>query len=163
MKIALTTDHAGFELLKQLKTYLESIGHECVDFGPTSFIADDDYPGLIKPAALAVASGECEMGIIMGGSGEGEAMAANRIKGVRCTVYYGPATPIAPIDAEGTPAEDSFEILRLSRQHNNANILSLGARFLNQQDIEQAVSLWLSVPFGGITRHLRRTEQLDQL
>ncbi len=163
MKIALTTDHTGFELLQQLKRYLESNGHECVDFGPTSFIADDDYPGLIKPAAIAVANGDCEMGVIMGGSGEGEAMAANRIKGVRCTVYYGPAIAVAPIDAEGTPAEDGFEILRLSRQHNNANILSLGARFLSQQDIEQAVDLWLSVPFGGISRHVRRTEQLDSL
>ncbi len=101
MKIALTTDHAGFELLKLLKSYLEYKGHECVDYGPTSFIADDDYPGLIKPAAAAVASGVCERGIIMGGSGEGEAMAANRIKGVRCTVYYGPATAVAPVDAEG--------------------------------------------------------------
>lgn len=163
MKIAVTTDHAGFEQLKQLKGFLEAAGHECVDFGPVVFNADDDYPRLIRPAARAVASGECEMGIIMGGSGQGEAMAANRIKGVRCTVYYGPAQPTQAIDAEGTSAKDDMEIIRLSRQHNNANMLSLAARFLSPEQMQAAVTLWLATPFEGVERHARRAAQLDEL
>jgi ribose 5-phosphate isomerase B len=163
MKLALTTDHAGFELLKQLKTYLESAGHECVDYGPKEYDESDDYPLLISPAAQAVAAGECEMGIIMGGSGQGEAMAANRVRGVRCAVYYGPAAPVGSIDAEGRGASDDKEIIRLSRQHNNANILSLAARFLTIEDMQKAVTLWLSTPFEGVERHARRTAQLDNV
>lgn len=163
MKIALTTDHAGYERLKLLKQYLQDLGHECVDFGPTSLDPDDDYPQLIAPAAKAVASGACDVAVIMGGSGQGEAIAANRIRGARCAVYYGPAKAVEAIDASGASAQDDFEILRLSRQHNNANILSLGARFLDQDQVNHAVDLWLSVPFSGEVRHERRIKALDEL
>lgn len=161
MKIVLTTDHTGFEQLKQLKAFLETAGHECTDLGPMTFDPEDDYPALIRPAALGVASSEYDMGIIMGGSGEGEAMAANRVKGVRCTVYYGPSIAVSAVDAEGTPPQDDLEILRLSRQHNNANMLSLAARFLSMEDMQQAVTLWLATPFEGVERHARRIQQLD--
>ena len=108
MKIAITTDHAGFEALKDLKTYLESLGHNCVDYGPTEFDADDDYPEFMFPAARAVASGECERGVIMGGSGQGEAMAANRIAGVRAALFYGPVTAKVAVDADGTMSDDPY-------------------------------------------------------
>lgn len=161
MKIALSTDHAGFEQLKQLEALLTEKGHECVSYGPDSFNSEDDYPDFIVPAAKAVADGECDMGIIMGGSGQGEAMAANRVKGARCAVYYGPAAPADAIDSEGRAASDEYEILRLSRQHNNANILSLAARFLTQTEAETAVILWLSTQFSNAERHERRISKLD--
>ncbi len=161
MKIALTTDHTGYELLQQLEAFLKTAGHECRNFGPTTKVPDDDYPDFIIPAVRAVASGEYECAIIMGGSGQGEAMAANRIKGARCAVYYGPARPKTAINAEGDAAKDEFEILRLSRQHNHANVLSLAARFLDQSEIEQAVTLWLSTPFDPHERHERRVQKLD--
>ncbi len=162
MKIALTTDHTGFELLKQLQSFLESRGYECHNYGPLAFDGDDDYPDFITPAAKAVATGECPYAVIMGGSGQGEAMVANRIEGVRCAVYYGPAVAQAAIDAEGHPAQDNYEIIRLSRQHNDANVLSLGARFLSQSEIEQAVMLWLETPFSGAERHQRRLRKFNK-
>lgn len=161
MKIALSTDHAGFEQLRRLEDFLTQQGHECVNYGPKSYNGEDDYPDFIVPAARAVASGECEKGIIMGGSGQGEAMAANRVKGVRCTVYYGPATPADAVDSEGSAASDEYEILRLSREHNDANMLSLAARFLSQADVESAAELWLSVPFSNAERHARRIKKID--
>ncbi len=162
MKIALSTDHAGMELLGQLQQYLESLGHECVNYGPDTFQPEDDYPDFIFPAAEAVTSGECEVGIIMGGSGQGEAMAANRVKGVRCAVYYGPAQPVGVVNAEGHTAGDEYEIIRLSRQHNDANMLSLAARFLSVEEVQKVVTLWLETPFGAVERHQRRIAKLDE-
>lgn len=162
MKIALSTDHAGVELLKKLEEFLTAQGHECVNFGPKSFDPDDDYPDFIFPAAKAVAAGECEVGIIMGGSGQGEAMAANRVKGIRCTLFYGPALPKVAINTEGDMSDDDYEILKLSRDHNVANMLSLAARFLNWEEIEKAVATWLSTPQGTVERHVRRVTKLDQ-
>lgn len=162
MKIALSTDHAGFEQLKLLEEFLKSKGHDCVNFGPKEFDGEDDYPDFIFPAAKAVASGDCEAGIIMGGSGQGEAMAANRVKGVRCTVYYGPAKAVGAVDAEGGAASDDYEILRLSKEHNNANMLSFAARFVPQNEIEKAAELWLNQTFSGVERHARRVAKLDE-
>lgn len=150
MKIALSTDHAGYEKLKNLKTFLEGKGYECVDFGPQSYSPEDDYPDFIKPAANAVSSGDCDLGIIFGGSGQGEAIVANRIKGIRCGVYYGTVK-----------SADGYEILRLNRQHNNANMLSLGARFLEDQQIQDAVLTWLNTPFSEDERHIRRINKID--
>jgi len=161
VKIAITTDHAGFEALSELKTYIESLGHTYVDFGPTEFNADDDYPDFMFPAAQAVASGECDRGIIMGGSGQGEAIAANRIKGVRAALFYGPAIAKAAIDAKGTMSDDPYEIVRLSRQHNDANVLSLSDRFLDMNQMQTAISIWLETPFSGEERHARRIAKLD--
>ncbi len=162
MKIAITTDHAGFEALQQLKPFLESLGNECVDFGPTEFASDDDYPDFMFPAAQAVANGECERGIILGGSGQGEAMAANRVKGVRCAVFYGPVTAKVAVDADGTLSDDPYEIVRLSRQHNDANVLSLSGRFLSLEEMKKAIVIWLDTPFSGQERHSRRIGKLDQ-
>lgn len=161
MKIALSTDHAGFEKLKQLKEFLDSAGHNCVNYGPKSYDSNDDYPGFIRPAAEAVASGKCEVGIIFGGSGQGEAMTANRVAGVRCAIYYGPAKAVEALDVSGHNASDEYEILRLSRQHNNANMLSLAGRFLNNKNIELAVSIWLNTPFSDEERHTRRIAKID--
>jgi ribose 5-phosphate isomerase B len=162
MKIALATDHAGFEQLKALKEYLTAEGHECVDYGPATLDPADDYPDFIFPAARAVASGECEAGIIMGGSGQGEAMAANRVKGVRCTLFYAPAVAKAAVDAEGHQSDDPYEMLRLSRQHNHANMLSLSARFLNFEEMKQAVQVWLGASYDEAERHTRRVRKLDE-
>lgn len=162
MKIALSTDHAGFNKLKLLKSFLESGGHECIDYGPKELDSSDDYPDFIFPAAEAVAKGECNIGIIWGGSGQGEAMVANRVKGVRCTVYYGPAKAVEAVNAEGKMAEDDLEILRLARDHNLANMLSLGARFLTFDQVKDAVDVWLHTPAGTAERHNRRIKKMDK-
>lgn len=166
MIIAVTTDHTGLAdggLYEGLKAYLTELGHELRDFGPQTLNMDDDYPDLIAPAASAVADGSCQAAVIMGGSGQGEAMAANRFKGVRCTLFYGPAAARQPIDAEGTHSDDPYEILRLSRQHNHANVLSLAARFLSMDEMKNAVRIWLETPYGEAERHARRVEKLDNI
>lgn len=163
MKIALATDHAGFEALKQLKQFLLSLGHEPIDFGPPSLNPEDDYPDFIFAAARAVAQGDCDCGVIFGGSGQGEAMAANRVKGVRCAVFYGPAVSKGAVDAEGHTSEDPYEILKLSRSHNHANVLSLAGRFLDTEQIQHAVQLWLETPYSDAERHARRVRKLDEM
>ncbi len=143
--IFIGTDHAGFELKEAIKAHLESSEYEVEDLGAHWFDADDDYPDFIFPCARAVAVDPESRGIILGGSGQGEAMAANRIKGVRAAVYYGSERQIA----------------RLSREHNNANVLSLGARFISEQEIYDIIETWLDEPFEG-GRHQRRIEKLDE-
>src|ERR1051326_4396987 len=161
MTIALATDHTGFENLKQLQQYLESLGHTCQNFGPESFVADDDYPDFVRPAAEAVAKGDCQMGVIIGGSGQGEAIVANRVRGVRCAVFYGPEPPLGPVDAEGNNSSDPFEAVVLSRKHNDANMLSLAARFVSVENMKKAVKLWLDTPFSNQERHIRRIKKID--
>lgn len=166
MKIAVTTDHTGWayaDAFTEFKTYIESLGHEVVDYGPKSLDMDDDYPDFMFPAAHAVANGDCEAGVIMGGSGQGEAMAVNRVKGIRCTVFYSPALAKQPIDAEGNMSDDPYEILRLSRQHNLANMLSLSSRFLTTDEMKQAIKVWLDTPQGDVERHVRRVRKLDEM
>lgn len=158
----LASDHAGFELKEKLKIFLAGLGYETKDSGAFSYDEKDDYPDFILPAARAVAtvaeSTKCleptsgvgsrgNMGIIIGGSGQGEAMAANRIKGVRAAVLY----------------EYDESIIKLSREHNDANILSLGARFLSEEEAKKAVKLWLETPFSGDERHKRRIEKFNDL
>ena len=145
MKIHLATDHAGLELKNAIKDYLKGKGHEVTDHGAHEYDAQDDYPDFIFPCARAVAADPESRGIILGGSGQGEAMAANRIKGVRAAVYYGSERQIA----------------RLSREHNNANVLSLGARFISEQEIYDIIETWLDEPFEG-GRHQRRIDKLDR-
>jgi ribose 5-phosphate isomerase B len=163
MNISLATDHTGFEQLKDIKEYLESLGHECQDFGPSRLNISDDYPDFIFKAAQAVADGSCERGVILGGSGQGEAMAANRIKGVRCAVFYGPAVVGRIIDANGRVSSSPYEIVRLSREHNNSNMLSMAARFVSLTDMKQVIKLWLDTPFTEQPRHVRRIDKLDRL
>lgn len=140
MKIHLATDHAGYELKEAVKEYLQEQGLEVVDHGAPSYEEGDDYPDYIAPAAVAVSQDQDSMGIIFGHSGEGEAMVANRLNGVRAAVYYGA----------------SADVLTLSREHNAANILSIGAAFVSVEDAIEAVRLWLETPFSGDERHIRR-------
>lgn len=145
MIIHIATDHAGLELKEKVKSYLSKLDHEVVDHGAYEYDALDDYPDFIFPCAEAVSNDPNSKGIILGGSGQGEAMAANRVKGVRAAVFYnGPD-----------------EIIKLSRQHNNANILSLGARFMSDQEMYKIIELWLSTDFES-GRHKRRIEKLDE-
>lgn len=144
MIIYLGADHAGFELKEEIKKYLKENGKEVEDLGAFEFNQDDDYPDFVRPVAKAVAQDpERDRAIVLGGSGQGEAMVANRVKGVRAAVYYG-----GPLD-----------IVKLSRQHNNANVLALGARFLTAEQAIAAVDLWLATPFEG-GRHARRIEKI---
>lgn len=146
MKIYIGTDHAGFELKEHLVSFLRGLGHDVEDLGAHSLEPLDDYPDFIFPVAEAVAGDLESRGIILGGSGQGEAMCANRVKGVRAAVYYGGALDIAV----------------LSREHNNANILSLGARFVDNDEAEEAVRLWLDTQFSGEEKHARRIAKLDK-
>ena len=145
MIIHIATDHAGLELKEKVKSYLSKLDYEVVDHGAYEYDALDDYPDFIFPCAEAVSNDLNSKGIILGGSGQGEAMAANRVKGVRAAVFYnGPD-----------------EIIKLSRQHNDANILSLGARFMSDQEMYKIIELWLSTDFES-GRHKRRIEKLDE-
>jgi len=145
MKIHLATDHAGLELKEKVKLYLSDLNYEVIDHGAYEYDALDDYPDFIFPCANAVSNDPESKGIILGGSGQGEAMAANRVKGVRAAVFYnGPD-----------------EIIKLSRQHNNANILSLGARFMSEEEMYKIIGVWLSTDFES-GRHQRRIEKLDK-
>ena len=145
MKIVLATDHAGFDLKNHVKDYFTKKGYQIEDFGAYKFNSVDDYPDFIMPAARVVGSSKNTFGIIFGGSGQGEAMAANRVKGVRAVVYY----------------DGPKKIIELSRMHNDANILSLGARFLSKEKAIEIIELWLKTPFDG-ERHLKRINKLDQ-
>ena len=145
MKIFLAADHAGFELKELLSNHLLQLGYNVEDCGAYEMDSTDDYPDFIIPAARKVASDPDSRGIIMGGSGQGEAIAANRIEGVRAAVYYD-----GPID-----------IIKLSRSHNNANILSLGARFISNEKAVEVVRMWLNEPFEG-GRHQKRIDKLDE-
>lgn len=144
MIIYLATDHAGFALKEKVKAFLEQAGYAAADMGAYAENPDDDYPDFITAAAQAIANdlvkGIQSKAIIFGGSGQGEAMAANRINGVRAAVYYGGPS----------------EIITLSRQHNDANALSIGARFVSEDDACAAVKLWLETPFSSEERHMRR-------
>ncbi len=144
MKIYLGTDHAGFELKEKLKEYLSGLGHDIIDKGAFKYDETDDYPDFIKPVAEAVQIDADSCGIILGKSGEGEAMIANRFDGVRAIEYYG----------------GNLEIVKLARMHNDANILSLGAGFVNGDEAKEAVQLFLNTQFEG-GRHERRIEKMD--
>jgi ribose 5-phosphate isomerase B len=145
MRIHLGTDHAGFHHKEAVKEYLLDQGLEVIDHGAVTFDGRDDYPDFIAPAAQAVGlSGGPELntdvGIIFGASGQGEAMVANRVPGVRCAVYYGGPT----------------EILTLSRAHNNANLLSIGAMFVSIEEAIAAIAIWSEIPFSNDERDIRR-------
>jgi ribose 5-phosphate isomerase B len=141
MRIAIGSDHAGFRYKEMIRTALVAEGHEVADFGTDSTDAVD-YPLFIRPVAEAVARGEFERGIVLGGSGNGEAIVANRVRGVRCTLCW------------------SVETARLAREHNDANVLSLGERMLAESDALEIVRVWLSTPFAG-GRHARRIALID--
>ncbi len=141
MRIAIGSDHAGFQYKQLIAAHLRAAGHEVVDFG-TDSEASVDYPLFIRPTALAVARGECERGIVLGGSGNGEAMTANRVHGVRCALCW------------------NVESARLGREHNNANMISLGQRMMDEATALAIVDTWLATPYEG-GRHDRRLAQID--
>lgn len=163
MKIYIGSDHTGYELKEKLKTYLNELdlGYELIDKGAFEYNADDDYPDFIRPVAEAVAQEKESRGIIMGGSGQGEAMCANRVQGARAALFYGEAITKEAIDIKGTKSMDSFEIIKLARIHNDANILSLSMRFLSFDQIKFAVELFLSTKFLNEERHARRINKLN--
>lgn len=142
MKIAIGTDHAGYRYKEEIKRHLSEKGHAVEDFG--AFSEDPvDYPHFIRPAALAVAEGRCDRAIVLGGSGNGEAMVANRIAGVRCALCWNETTA------------------RLAREHNDANALSIGARMISLEEALRIVDVWLATPFEG-GRHVRRVRLIDE-
>ena len=145
MTIFLGSDHAGFQLKEKIKKYLQERGEAVQDFGAFELNEEDDYPDFIAPVAKKVAENpEQNRGIVLGGSGQGEAIVSNRFKEVRAAVYYG-----GPLDIVG-----------LSRKHNNTNVLALGARFLTAEQAIEAVDLWLKTPFEA-GRHQRRIKKLE--
>jgi ribose 5-phosphate isomerase B len=145
MKVALGSDHAGFAYKERIKAVLLEMGHDVKDFG--TFTADMvDDPLYIRPAAEAVASGACERGIVLGGSGNGEAMVANKVKGVRCALCW------------------SEETARAAREHNDANVLSLGERMISEETALRIVRIFLETPFdpaAGAGRHARRIAMIE--
>jgi ribose 5-phosphate isomerase B len=159
MKIYLGADHAGFELKEKLRSYLTDLGHDVEDKGAFSFVSGDDYPDFVMPVAESVSSDKESLGIVLGGSGQGEAMVANRVKGVRALVFYGKMAPQKEIDITGATSTDEFAVVKLGRLHDNANILSLGARFVTEEEAINAVKIFLETPFSNEERHARRVSK----
>lgn len=143
--IYLASDHAGFALKEVVKRFLQESDEQFVDVGPHEYNQDDDYPDYIIPAAFFVAQSKKNRGIIFGGSGQGEAIAANKVKGIRASVYYGGPS----------------EIVILSREHNNSNVLSLGARFMEPDEAKRIVGMWLATDFPMEERYHRRIAMVD--
>ncbi len=148
MNIFIATDHRGYELKEKIKQWLAEWGYACQDFGANQLDEQDDYPDFIAKAAEAVSKDpQNSKGIVLGGSGQGEAMVANRYKGIRAVVYYG----------------GDEKIITLSREHNDANMLALGASFLDEATAKKVVKLWLETPFSNDERHIRRISKIEEL
>ena len=155
MKIFIGTDHAGLVLKEKLFEFLKGQGHEIVDKGAYEYDESDDYPDFIIPVAREVSKNpENSRGIILGATGQGEAIVANKFPHVRAVVYYGEANCVV---------DDEADVIVRSRDHNNSNILSLGARYLTEEVMLSAVSLWLKTPYSQGERHIRRLGKIDQI
>lgn len=164
MKIFLGTDHAGFELKEQVKEFLVGKGYEVTDCGATKFNKDDDYPDFVSKAANEVSSEpENSRAIVFGGSGQAEAMVANKYKNVRCALFYSNAVPIAAADVTGRTSQDPLEMIKLTREHNDANVLSIGARFIDPETAKKAIESWLNSPFTNEERHTRRINKIKEI
>jgi ribose 5-phosphate isomerase B len=149
MKIYIAADHAGFELKEKIKKYLEDLKYEVKDFGAFKFEPEDDYPDFIVPAIEALTKDPEGRGIILGGSGQGEAMIANRFKEIRAVV-----------------CDDNNDLavkVKVWREHTNSNVLSIGSRYINEENALSAVKMWLETPFTAEPRHLRRLEKIDKM
>jgi ribose 5-phosphate isomerase B len=158
--IYLATDHAGFELKTHIRDYLEKEGYQVTDFGAHQYEPSDDYPDFISQAAEAVSKNPDSLGIIFGASGQAEAMLANKFVNVRAALFYAEAIPFGVADINDRVSEDPLEMIRLTREHNNANILSIGARFVKPNLAEQVVKKWIETPFSGDERHVRRIHKI---
>lgn len=145
-KIYIGSDHVGYELKEKIKSFLADLSVDVVDKGAFEENPSDDYPDFVIPVAKEVAKDENSLGIVLGGSGEGEQISANKVDGVRAIEYYG----------------GNLEIVRLGREHNNANILSLGARFIDEDEAKDAVRLFISTPFSEEERHIRRINKIAE-
>jgi len=155
MKIFIGTDHAGFGLKEKLVSSLQAQGHEVVDKGAYEYNEGDDYPDFVIPVAQEVSKNpDNTKGIILGATGEGEAIAANKFPHVRAVVYYGKSNCVVDNEAD---------ILVRSREHNNANILSLGARYFTEESVLEAVNTWITTPYSNDERHVRRLAKIDQI
>ena len=153
MKIFVGSDHVGFGHKSTLIPYLISMGHEVEDKGAEEYVETDDYPDFVLPVAREVSKWPNEVrGIIFGGSGQGEAMCANKLKYVRAAVYYG---------GKEKNDSDGRSIVQLSREHNNSNILSIGARFVSEDEMKEVVKEWLDTPFSEDPRHIRRIDKVN--
>lgn len=159
-KVFVAADHTGIALKETLLAYIQDeLRLDAEDRGAFGVDSADDYPDIITPCAQDVAHTPNTVAIIVGGSGQGEAMAANRILGVRAAVFYGPIAARGAIESEGNNSQDVFDIVRLARRHNDANILSLGARFVSDDDAKEAVRIFLTTDFSNEERHRRRIEK----
>ncbi|MBI5134843.1 RpiB/LacA/LacB family sugar-phosphate isomerase [Candidatus Uhrbacteria bacterium] len=164
MKIFIAADHGGFALKKHLSRVLEKRKYTVVDVGNSVYDKDDDYPDYIAKAALAVSKHpNSSMAIVIGGSGQGEAIVANRFPSVRAAVFYGGRPAVSAVDVSGRRSADPYEILRLSRQHNNANVLSIGARFVTNNQAEKAIMIWLKTVYLKQKRHERRIRKIEKV
>ncbi len=161
MKIFIGSDHAGYEMKEKLIEYLAGLelGYEVTDKGAFEYKEDDDYPDFVYPVALAVAENQGSFGIVLGGSGQGEAICANKVAGVRAVVFYG-QEDMEPASG-GEMTSETFQMVKLGREHNNANILSIGARFVTVDEAKFAVELFLNTEFKQQERHLRRIDKIE--
>ncbi|MCX6753535.1 MAG: RpiB/LacA/LacB family sugar-phosphate isomerase [Candidatus Nomurabacteria bacterium] len=144
--IYIGSDHAGYELKEKLRAYMQTLNIEVVDKGAFTLDNEDDYPDFIIPVAEAVVEDSKSLGIIIGGTGEGEQISANKVDGVRAIEFYG----------------GNLEIIKLGREHNNANILSLGARFITDDEAKNAILLFMNTPFTNDERHVRRINKINE-
>ncbi|MEJ0002049.1 MAG: RpiB/LacA/LacB family sugar-phosphate isomerase [bacterium] len=154
MKIYIGTDHAGFGIKEVLVAHLKSAGHEVVDKGALALDPEDDYPDYVIPVAEEVSRDPESKGIVLGATGQGEAIAANKVKGVRAAVYYG--APKFVIDGDA-------DMITRTRQHNDANVLSLGARYLDEAEAIEVVTKWLATPYEAEERHARRLAKIAKI
>ena len=161
MKIYIGSDHAGFQAKEEVKGYLTESGHEVVDCGAFALNEDDDYPDFVHPVAKAISDEPEALGIIFGGNGQGEAIVANRHKNVRAIVFYGVSIPKAAVDARGSVSYDPYEIIRLGKRHDNANVLSIGVRFTTRDEIKEAIRFFLDIQFLNEERHIRRISKME--
>ncbi|MBU6214375.1 RpiB/LacA/LacB family sugar-phosphate isomerase [Patescibacteria group bacterium] len=155
-KVYFAADHAGFSLKNALLERVRALGYDAEDLGAFENNPEDDYPDFVTALAERVMREPETRGIIIGGSGQGEAMCANRLRGVRAAVFYGPRRVTAELEIEGDHSEDGFDSVRLPRRHNDANVLSIGARFVSGDEADEAVRLFLETPFSKDPRHARR-------
>lgn len=161
--IYLASDHAGFKLKEVIKKFLESQAIAVTDCGNTVYDPEDDYVDFIVRAAKKVAENpDTDRAILIGGSGQGEAMAANKIKGVRAAVFYGSRKAIGTVDVSGRTSSDPYEIVRLAHAHNNANALSIAARFVTEEEAKEAITAWLTTLFTNEGRHARRLKKMAE-
>ena len=158
MRVIFAADHGGFELKEKLKPFVVSLGHTVEDEGAHVLDMDDDYPVFVQAAAKKVAMDKNSRGIVIGGSGQGEAFAANRVKGVRAVVYYGEPSR-TQTDAKG----EELDMISSTRKHNDSNVLSLAGRFLTLEEAKAAVQKWLETTFDSSERHVRRHVMLENI